>query len=90
MLLRWNLISAIYFFSGKKNILFIYKGELLEHRFFADFVVFGKIILEVKCVKTINDEHISQAINYLKVSNSKLALIVNFSRGKLEYQRILY
>ena len=77
-------------FEREKEYPVYYKGELLQHKFFADFVVFGKIILEVKCVKAIGDEHISQAINYLKVSGNKLALIVNFARSKLEYQRILY
>ncbi len=63
-------------FEREKEYPVYYKGELLQHKFFADFVVFGKIILEVKCVKAISDEHISQAINYLKVSGNKLALIV--------------
>jgi GxxExxY protein len=67
-----------------------YKGKILAHSFYADFVVFDKIILEVKCVKHLVDEHESQAINYLKVSNNRLALLVNFSRGKLEHKRIIY
>lgn len=67
-----------------------YKGIVLNHKFYADFIIFDKIILEVKCVKTISDEHVAQAINYLKVSQNKLALVVNFARGKLEYQRLVY
>ena len=67
-----------------------YKKKLLKHKFYADFVVDEKIILEIKCVKSITEEHISQAINYLKVSKNKLALIINFGRGKLEYKRIVY
>jgi GxxExxY protein len=82
-------ISDILFEREKEYSVF-YKRELLKHKFFADFVVFDKIILEIKCLKAITDEHVSQAINYLKVSDNKLALIVNFARGKLEYQRILY
>lgn len=81
-----------------RDILFVrekeypvhYKKRLLRHKFYADFIVFDKIILEIKCVKAITEEHVSQAINYLKVSGNKLALIVNFARGKLEYQRIVY
>lgn len=67
-----------------------YKRRLLKHKFYADFVLLDKIILEVKCVKSLTEEHIAQVINYLKVSDSKLAIIVNFGRGKLEYQRIVY
>lgn len=66
-----------------------YKDIVLEHRFFADFVVFEKIILEIKSVSSINDIHIAQVINYLKVSNLKLGLIVNFGEKSLEYQRVI-
>lgn len=54
--------------SREKEYLVYYKGNLLERSYFADFVVYDKIILEVKCVKTLTDEHLSQCINYLKVS----------------------
>lgn len=66
-----------------------YKGIILPHKFYADFVVFDKIILEVKAINQIADEHIAQAINYLKVSNNKLALLVNFGDFKLQYKRIV-
>lgn len=66
-----------------------YKGIILPHKFYADFVVFGKIILEVKAVSGIVDEFVAQAINYLKVSDNKLALIVNFGELKLNSQRIV-
>src|ERR1700712_3734720 len=78
------------YYNREREFPVYYKGILLPHKFYADFVVFDTIILEIKCVKTIADEHVSQAINYLKVSNNKLALLVNFARGKLEYQRIVY
>ncbi len=77
-------------FEREKEYLVHYKNRILAYRFYADFIVFDKIILEIKCVKKITDEHISQAINCLKVSGNKLALVVNFARGKLEYQRVLY
>lgn len=78
------------FFTREREYPVPYKKQILRHKFYADFIVLDKIILEVKCVKLLTDEHISQAINYLKVSDQKLALLVNFARGKLEYQRIVY
>ena len=66
-----------------------YKGIILPHKFYADFVVFDKIILEVKGVSGIADEFIAQALNYLKVSSNQLALIVNFGELKLNYKRIV-
>lgn len=50
----------------------------------------NKIILEVKCVKAITDEHIAQTINYLKISGNKLGLVMNFGRGNLEFKRLVY
>ena len=66
-----------------------YKGIILPHKFYADFVVMDKIILEVKAVQGIADEFVAQAINYLKVSNNQLALIANFGEIKLQYKRIV-
>ncbi len=66
-----------------------YKNIILPHRFYADFVVFDKIILEIKAVSAINDEFIAQSINYLKVSGNKLALLVNFGEMRLNYKRIV-
>ena len=67
-----------------------YKGIILPHKFYADFVVYDKIILEVKAKKAIADEFIAHAINYLKVSGNKLALIVNFGELKLNYKRTVF
>lgn len=66
-----------------------YKGIILPHNFYADFVVFDKIILEVKATSGIEKKFISQAINYLTVSQNKLAIIVNFGTTKLAYKRIV-
>lgn len=66
-----------------------YKGIILPHKFYADFVIFDKIILEVKGKNKIADEDIAQSINYLKVSENNLALLVNFGEPKLNYKRIV-
>lgn len=76
-------------YEREKEYIVNYKGKLLPHKFFADFVVFDKIILEVKAVSGIPDEFIALAINYLKVSNNKLALLINFGEIKLNYKRIV-
>ena len=61
-------------FEREKEYVVNYKTTVLNHKFYADFVVFDKIILEIKSCKTLGDEHFSQCINYLKVSNNRLAL----------------
>jgi GxxExxY protein len=77
------------YFEREQEYPVYFRGILLRHKFWADFVVYEKIILEVNCVTYLTDEHIAQTINYLKVSGNKLGLLVNFGRGKLEYKRLV-
>ncbi|MFW6277736.1 MAG: GxxExxY protein [Prolixibacteraceae bacterium] len=77
-------------YEREKEYLVNYKGTILPHKFYADFVVFDSIILEVKAVSAIIDEFVARSINYLKISENKLALLVNFGELKLKYQRIVY
>jgi GxxExxY protein len=58
--------------------------------FYADIVVNGQLILELKAVKTINPEHEAQLINYLKATGMKVGLIINFGRTKLEWKRLVF
>lgn len=76
-------------YSREKEYAVNYKGIMLSHKFYADFVIFDKIILEVKGKNKIADEDIAQCINYLKVSENNLALLVNFGEPKLNYKRIV-
>ncbi len=76
-------------YEREKQYKVNYKNIILPHKFYADFVVFDNIILEVKAVKTVPDEFVAQSINYLKVSSNRLALLVNFREMKLNYKRIV-
>ncbi|KFE97237.1 GxxExxY protein [Chryseobacterium luteum] len=87
--LEIELKQAGIFYEREKEYTVNYKGVILPHKFYADFVVFDEIILEIKGTKEIAKEHIAQAINYLKVSENDLALIVNFGELKLNYKRIV-
>jgi GxxExxY protein len=78
-------------YEREKEYIVHYKDIVLKHNFYADFVVFNNIILEVKAAEGgISDEFISRTLNYLKVSGCKVGLIVNFARVKLEYKRLVY
>lgn len=68
----------------------IYKDIVLPHRFFADFVVFEKVILEIKAKDGIPDEDYPQMINYLKCSACKVGLILNFGKSKLDIKRTVF
>jgi len=87
--LEYEFRNAGIEFEREKMYEVNYKGIILPHKFYADFIVNGNIILEVKGVPGIADEFVAQAINYLKVSQNKLALIVNFGEIKLSYKRIV-
>jgi GxxExxY protein len=64
---------------------------VLRHKFFADIVVFGNVILEIKAKEGgISEEDYAQTINYLKVSGCNVGLILNFSRLKLEIKRVIF
>lgn len=65
-----------------------YKGEKMESVFKPDFVCFNCIIVELKAVKELEDMHRSQAINYAKVSQSPLALLINFGELSLRFERL--
>lgn len=87
--LEYEFKNAEIPYEREKEYIVNYKGRILPHKFYADFVVFNKIILEVKGISGISDEHIAQTINYLKVSGNKLGLIVNFGELSLNYKRIV-
>jgi GxxExxY protein len=68
-----------------------YKGIVLPHSFYADFVFFDNIIVEVKAAEgAINSEAIAQTLNYLKASDLKIGLLINFGRKSLEYRRLIF
>ncbi len=87
--LEWEFRKAGIHYEREKEYSVNYKEIILPHKFYADFVIFDKIILEVKGVSGISDVFVAQCLNYLKVSENKLALLVNFGEPRLNYQRIV-
>ncbi len=75
-------------FEREKEFTVNYKDTILKHKFYADFVVYNGIILEIKTVDCFNANHYNQCLNYLKISKNELALLVNFNSISLEYKRI--
>ncbi len=55
--------------------------------FYADILVEGKVIVELKAVKAIAPEHQAQIINYLNATGIEVGLLINFGNPKLEYKR---
>jgi GxxExxY protein len=78
------------FYEREKEFIIKYKDVILPHKFYADFVVMGKVILEIKAKEGIADEDYAQTINYLKCSGCKVGLILNFGRMKLDIKRVIF
>jgi GxxExxY protein len=77
-------------FKAQLPLALTYKGKPLKSKFTPDFICYDKIVVELKAVSGLNDEHRAQVQNYLRATNFKLGLLVNFSHyPKLEYERIV-
>ena len=74
-------------FEREKSFAILYKGEKLEQ--IADFVIFDKIVVELKAVEKLLPVHTAQVINYLAITGYKLGLLVNFNSEKIKPERIV-
>ena len=78
-------------YEREKEYIILYKKSTLPHKFYADFVVFDKVIVEIKAKEGgIAEEDYAQCINYLKCSGCKVGLILNFGKMKLEIKRVVF
>ena len=77
-------------FEREKEFSIEYKGVILPHKFYADFIVNEDIVLEVKAVKEFSGEHTAQVLNYMKLSNSEIGLLVNFQNKSLQHKRLVF
>jgi GxxExxY protein len=66
-----------------------YKGIILPHKFYADFVVYSDIILEVKSIKEISNDHLAQILNYMKLADTPIGIIANFQNKSLVHKRLI-
>lgn len=77
-------------FSAQSELTLTYRGRELKHRYIPDLICFDKIIVELKAVSELTDEHRAQVLNYLNATGFKLGLLVNFGHyPKLEWERIV-
>jgi GxxExxY protein len=76
-------------YEREKEYTVNYKNIILNHKFYADFVLFDSIILEIKSSENLHPKHYSQCLNYLKVSKNRLAILANFNSISLEHKRII-
>ncbi len=66
----------------------IYKGHAVGE-YFADILVEDVLVIELKCVERLANEHTAQCLNYLRASGRTRCLLVNFQKPKVEWKRIV-
>ena len=82
----WKIHSIL----GKGFKEIVYKDAIiLPRKFDADFFVFNSIILEVKAASELRTDNFKQTLNYLKASEVKLGIVINFGEDKLKFKRVI-
>lgn len=77
-------------YEREKEIVIKYNGYKLKQTYKADFICYDQIIVELKAVSEIIDSHRAQVYNYLRATNMKLGILLNFGcPDELEQYRIL-
>ena len=75
-------------YEREKKLNIMYKGTKLNKEYFADFYCYDNIIVELKAVSKLGNEHKAQVINYLKAVNKEIGLLINFGKSSLQWERI--
>lgn len=87
--LELELIRNLIPYKLESQIDIHYKGVVLDKKYYADFICYDEIILELKVVKSIKDMHVAQLMNYLKATGKKVGYLINLGAISLEYKRIV-
>jgi GxxExxY protein len=66
----------------------MYKGYSVGE-YFADILVEDVLVIELKCVERLANEHLAQCLNYLRASGKSICLLINFQKPKVEWRRIV-
>src|SRR5215470_177223 len=67
----------------------LYKGRKLKKTYIADFVAYGKVIVELKALDKLTSREEAQVLNYLKASGFEVGILINFGGPSLEFKRIV-
>jgi GxxExxY protein len=77
-------------FEAQPELALSYKGASLRQRYKPDFICFGKVLVELKAVSKLTDEHRAQVLNYLHATGLRVGLLVNFGHHpQVEIERIV-
>ncbi len=77
--LYFELINTGMIVEKQRALPLVYRNVKLETGYRVDFLIEGKMIVEIKAIETLTDIHTAQVLTYLKLSECKLALLINFN-----------
>jgi GxxExxY protein len=86
MVVEFGLRNII--FERQKSLDVFYKAQRVK-QFICDFLVNGSVLVELKAIKTLTDIETAQVLNYLKATELRLGLLLNFGAKSLEFKRII-
>ncbi len=76
--------------AAQQRLSLVYKNRSLRSVYVPDFICFGEVIVEIKSHSDLTEQHRAQVHHYLKATDYKLGLLVNFGQyPKLQYERIV-
>ena len=76
-------------FVRESKINIKYKSVVLEKSYFADFICYEEVIIELKAISCLDGTHTAQIVNYLKATDLEIGLLVNFGQKSLQQKRVL-
>jgi GxxExxY protein len=84
----WNSASERFHFAKQPAFDVLYKGHKIG-LFIPDLIAFDSIVVDTKVIDRITDHERRLMLNYLRITNSRVGVILNFKRAKLEWERIV-
>jgi GxxExxY protein len=76
-------------YTKEHRLEIFYKDAKLDKKYYADFLCYSQIVVELKACSGLNDQHTAQALNYLSALKLDLALLVNFGTPRLQWKRVI-
>jgi GxxExxY protein len=75
-------------FEAQRRIALTYRGQPVGDHLL-DLVIKDRVVVELKAVKELNEQHQAQVISYLKAAQLPIGLLINFAKASLEHKRVL-
>jgi GxxExxY protein len=76
-------------FEREKRFPILYRGAILPTRYDADFVCYGRVIVELKALDQTGGKEEAQVLNYLRAAKLEYAILLNFGTARLHYKRMV-